>query len=126
MDAMKRIIAVMLTVVLTAAIALTACSQSDPVIGFWVINHVTAGDVEMNAKDAESIGLTAIGTVKLQKSGNCEIELLGEKSEGTWEQAEDGTITIKYGNDLTLSGTVDDKGVMTLEDPQGTEYSLSK
>ena len=53
---MKRIIAVMLTIILTAAIALTACSQSDPVVGFWVINNVTAGDVEMNAKDAESIG----------------------------------------------------------------------
>ena len=123
---MKRIITVILTVVLIAAIALTACSKADNVVGFWVINTVTAGDVEMDSKDAESIGLTAIGTVKLQKSGKCELELLGEASEGTWEQAEDGTITIKYGNDLTLSGTVDDKGVMTLEDPQGTEYSLSK
>jgi len=123
---MKRILALMLTVVLTAAIAMTACSQASPVVGFWVINNVKAGDVVMDAKDAESIGLTAIGTVKLQKSGKCELELLGEASEGTWEQAKDGTITIKYGNDLTLTGSIDDKGIMTLEDPQGTEYSLSK
>ena len=123
---MKRILALMLTVVLTAAIAMTACSQASPVVGFWVINNVKAGDVMMDAKDAESIGLTAIGTVKLQKSGKCELDLLGEESKGTWKQADDGTITIKYGDDLTLSGTVDDKGIMTLKDPQGTEYSLSK
>lgn len=80
----------------------------------------------MSGQDAESIGLSAIGTIKLQKSGKCEVNLLGEEATGTWEQAKDGTITISYGDSLSLSGTIDDKGVMTLSDPQGAEYKLSK
>ena len=80
----------------------------------------------MNEQDAQSIGLNAVGTIKLQKSGNCEVNLLGEESEGTWEKADDGTITVKYGEDLTLTGSIDDEGVMTLLDPQGAEYVLTK
>ena len=123
---MRKRLSLLLVISLIAVITICACSVSDSVVGFWVIQKITAGDIVMEEDDAQSLGLTSIGTIKLQKSGNCEVDLLGEKSEGTWEQAEDGTITIKYGNDMTLSGTIDDKGIMTLDDPQGTEYSLSK
>ena len=77
-------------------------------------------------QDAQSLGLTSIGTIKLQKSGKCELDLLGEKSEGTWKQAKDGKIEIQYGDDLKLTGSVDDEGIMTLQDPQGAEYKLKK
>ena len=119
----SKILVLMLTVCMTMG-ALTSCGSGP--VGFWKVDEVTAGDVVMTDDDAGSIGLNAIGTVKLQKSGNCEVTMLGEESAGTWEQAEDGTITINYGDGFTLTGTIDEEGVMTLSDLQGSEYKLSK
>ncbi len=119
------IITIILTITLAGALVFTACS-SNPAVGFWIVDKVTAGEVVMNEQDAQSIGLNAVGTIKLQKSGNCEVNLLGEESEGTWVQADDGTITVTYGEDLTLTGSINDEGVMTLRDPQGSEYELTK
>ena len=123
----KTTAAIILILIMAACsvFAFTACTGKGPV-GFWIVDKVTAGDVVMSGKDAESIGLNAVGTVKLQKSGKCERNMLGEESQGTWEQAEDGTLTITYGEKQTLTGSIDDKGVMTLTDPQGAEYILSK
>lgn len=117
--------ALILAFTLAGTLIFTSCSEN-PAIGFWIVQKVTAGDVVMNEKDAQSIGLNAVGTIKLQKSGNCVVNLLGEEAEGKWTQAEDGTITVSYGDDLVLSGSIDDQGVMTLLDPQGAEYILSK
>jgi type IV secretory pathway protease TraF len=127
MKIIKRITAIALILMTAAAIMVvfTACSD-DSAVGFWIVQKVTAGDVVMNEQDAESIGLNAVGTIKLQKSGNCEINLLGEEATGKWEKAKDGTITINYGDKQSLSGSIDDKGVMTLTDPQGAEYILAK
>ena len=120
------IIAVMLILVGSAAVLFTACSNDNPAIGFWIVDKVTAGEVVMNETDAKSIGLNAVGTIKLQKSGNCEVVLLGEEAEGKWKQASDGTITITYGDNQTLTGSIDKDEVMTLLDPQGSEYILTK
>ena len=127
MKTIKRITAIALILMTAAAIMVvfTACSD-DSAVGFWIVQKVTAGDVVMNEQDAESIGLNAVGTIKLQKSGGCELNLLGEESEGTWEKAKDGTITIKYGEDQALTGSIDDEGIMTLKDAQGAEYTLAK
>lgn len=121
----KALIALILITVMATALALSSCS-GDPAIGFWIVDKVTAGEVEMNSEDAKSIGLNAVGTVKLQKSGNCVVNLLGEESEGKWQKDADGTITITYGGDQKLTGSIDDEGIMTLTDPQGAEYVLSK
>jgi hypothetical protein len=127
MKAIKRITAIALILMTAAAtmVVFTACSD-DPAVGFWIVQKVTAGDVVMNEQDAESIGLNAVGTIKLQKSGNCELNLLGEETTGKWKKAKDGKITINYGDKQTLSGSIDDSGVMTLTDPQGAEYILAK
>ena len=121
--AISKILILVLSLCMTMGI-LTSCGSGP--VGFWKVDEVTAGDVVMTDDDASSIGLNAIGTVKLQKSGSCEVTMLGEESEGTWEQAEDGTITISYGEGLSLTGTIDEEGVMTLSDQQGSEYKLSK
>jgi hypothetical protein len=127
MKAIKRITAIALILMTAAATMLvfTACSD-DAAVGFWIVQKVTAGDVVMNEKDAESIGLNAVGTIKLQKSGNCELNLLGEEATGKWEKAKDGTITINYGDKQSLTGSINNKGIMTLTDPQGAEYILAK
>ena len=106
-------------------IVLAGCSDDGPV-GFWQIDEVKAGEVVMTQEDAESVGMATIGSIKLQKSGNCVVVLLGEESEGTWEQDEDGTITVKYGTGDVLSGSFDEDGNLHLEDDQETEYTLSK
>ena len=127
MKLVKRITAIAL-ILMTAAAAMvvfTACSD-DTAVGFWIVQKVAAGDVVMNEQDAQSIGLNAVGTVKLQKSGKCELNLLGEESKGKWEKAKDGTLTIKCGDRQTLTGSISKKGIMKLTDPQGAEYILAK
>lgn len=120
---MKRFIAaIMMTVML---FALAGCSDDGPV-GYWIIDEVHAGEVVMTQTDAESVGMAKIGAVKLQKSGNCVVELLGDEFEGTWTQAEDGALTVNYGDGDVLEGSIGEDEIMTLTDPQGTEYKLSK
>ena len=96
MKAIKKITAVALILMTAAAtmVVFTACSD-DSAVGFWIVQKVTAGEVVMNEQDAESIGLNAVGTIKLQKSGTCELNLLGEETKGKWGKAKDGTITIR-------------------------------
>ena len=114
------------TLIMTCMVFVLAACESGPV-GFWKIDKVTAGDVIMTQEDASSLGLSTVGSVKLQKSGACVVDFLGEELEGTWTQAEDGTITITYGTEgLILSGAIDEEGVMLLRDEQGSEYLLSK
>lgn len=122
-NVISRLLILMLTACLTMGM-LTSCGSGP--VGFWQVDEVTAGDVVMTKDDASSIGLNAIGTVKLQKSGKCVVTMLGEESEGTWEQAEAGTITINYGDGFTLTGTIDEEGEMHLSDLQGSDYKLSK
>ena len=105
--------------------ALAGCSSTP--VGYWQIEKVVAGDVVMTQEDASSIGLSAVGAIKLQKSGNCVVELLGDESEGTWTQDENGEITVTYGDEnLVLKGSIDEEGVMKLTDDQGQEYILQK
>ena len=123
---MNKKILSLLALMLCAVMTLTACGSHDSAVGFWIIQKVTAEDVVMSEEDAKSFGLTAVGSLKLQKSGICQLNLLGEEYSDTWKRAGDGTITVKIDEEMTLTGSVDDDGVMQLTDPQGTEYILSK
>ena len=120
------ILTVMLLVVVlvSGALMLTACGNG--VVGYWQITEVTAGDVVMTNEDANTLGLATVGAIKLQKSGKCVVTLLGEETEGIWTQTEDGALTVNYGDDMVLSGSINDEGVMVLTDTQGSEYKLEK
>lgn len=121
----RRINVTILALILCAAtLMLTACGNGP--VGFWQVEQITAGDVVMTKDDAQSLGLATVGSVKLQKSGNCEVVLIGEESTGTWQQAEDGTITVDCGETLVLTGSIQDDGYMVLTDAQGSEYRLKK
>ena len=52
--------------------------------------------------------------------------LAAEEYAGVYASDGFGTITISYGDKQTLTGSINDKGVMTLNDPQGAEYVLKK
>lgn len=120
---MKRLFT---TVIITCMMLLMVGCGSGPV-GYWQIEQVTAGELVMTQEDASSFGMATVGAIKLQKSGACVVKLLGDEFEGTWEEDSDGTITVTYGDDnLVLTGSIDEEGVMTLTDDQGQEYLLKK
>ena len=122
---MKKTVTLILTLVI-ASLGLAACGNTDPAIGYWVVDHAVAGEVVMTAEDAQSIGLPAVGTVKLQKSGNCEVVLIGDEHTGTWKHNDNGDIEVKCSDGLVLTGEIDEEGTLILKDLQGSEYRLKK
>ena len=100
--------------------ALTACGG---VLGKWRIQEVIAGDITMTQEDVTEMGMDA-GFVKLNKSGSCVVNILGDEYEGTWEGTEEA-LTINYGEGFSATASVTD-GQMTMIDSQGAEYTLSK
>jgi hypothetical protein len=55
------------------------------------------------------------------------IDIMGAETEGTWYQTSDGTIEINANDgSMTMSGAINEDGVMTLTDNAGAEYKLSK
>jgi predicted small lipoprotein YifL len=118
-----------LTTIIISCMMLALAGCGGGPVGYWMIDKVVAGDVTMTQEDASSIGMATVGAIKLQKSGNCVVELLGNEYEGTWTQDDDGTLTVTYKydtEDLVLTGSIDDEGIMVLKDDQGQEYYLSK
>lgn len=113
-------------VVLALCMLFTFVGCGSGPVGYWKIETIEAGEVTMGIDDAKSIGLSMVGAVKLQKSGKCVVTLLGEESNGTWEQADDGTITVNAENDAVYTGSIGEDKVMTLTDVQGVKYTLKK
>ena len=118
----NRITAAVITA-LVMMMALTSCSGP---VGYWTIDEITTGDVVMTQDDAKALGFGTPGSFKLNKSGSCVVELLGDKYEGTWKEDKDGEITLEYGEGLSATATIDDDNVMTVTDNQGTVYKTSK
>jgi len=117
------IVAVMLTMLL----ALTACSEESKYIGKWNITKINAGDgFEMNLDDLAEYGIDNAGYIRLNKSGSAVINLLGDEFEGKWKYNEkDKNVTITYGKDQTGTATRKDK-TMTFIDSTQTQYELKK
>ena len=120
------ILLAILAVVIYFAAVLLSVKNSDSPVGYWVIKEGTSGGVTMTEEDAEAIGLNEIGSVRLDESGKCEVNILGEESSGTWTSDDDGTITISYGEEKTLTATIDDEGIMTAQGENQLEYTLEK
>lgn len=110
-----------IAIVLVLMISLTACST---LLGKWRILEISAGDITMKSEEIDNLGLDA-GFVKINKSGSCVVNLLGDEYEGSWTQSDDGTITFSYGDSMTGTATVED-GTMTMTDAQGSVYMLEK
>ena len=107
-----------------AAMVISTKTSTSPV-GYWVITEGTSGSVTMTKDDAEALGLNEVGSIRLDKSGTCEIVILDEEYTGNWESDEEGNITISYGEEKTLTATIDDEGKMTAQD-ELVEYTLEK
>lgn len=120
------ILIAILAVVVYFAVLLISIKNSDSPVGYWVIKEGSSGGVTMTEEDAEAIGLNEVGSIRLDESGECKVTILGEESSGTWTGNDDGTITISYGEDKTLTATIDDEGVMTAQGENQMEYTLEK
>lgn len=114
----KRLL--VLALIAMMVVTCTACTQ----LGKWVITEVSAGDVVMSEEDISDMGLDA-GFIKLNKSGSCVVNLLGDEYDGTWQEDENGAITLVYGDEMSGTASIDGK-VMTFKDAQGAEYKLKK
>lgn len=117
------IIAMMLSVMLV----FTACSDRTKMLGRWNVTKITAGDLVMEADELEELGLTSAGFLKLNKSGSCVVNLLGDEYEGTWEFNEsDGTATVTYDDGSKQGSAVRKDKVITFTDAEGNEYEMQK
>ena len=123
---MIAILLVLLAVAVYFAVVLISVKHSDSPVGYWVIKESSASGVVMKDEDAEAIGLSEIGSVKLNEDGKCEVVILGEDSKGTWTSDDDGNITISYDGDKTLTATINDEGIMTAQGENQMEYTLEK
>lgn len=112
-----------ITLLFLMILTMTGCKGS---VGYWQIQEITAGNITMTQKDVSEMGLDRAGSLKLQKSGKCVVNILGDEMEGQWTEAEDGTISIVYGDDQKGSAVIAEDGIMTFTDSQGTEYKLEK
>jgi hypothetical protein len=119
---MKKVLTAV--IVICMIVSLAGCAKGP--VGYWKVTKIVAGDVVMSEEDAGTLGLTMLGSVKLQKSGKCEVVLLGEESEGEWTQDDDGTIKVTWGTNKEMSGKIMDAGNMKLQDTQGSVYTLEK
>lgn len=115
-----------IAVIAAAVIFAFVSKHSKAPEGYWTIKSIDAGKIVMEQEDAEAIGLSKLGSIKLNKSGECIVTLMEEEYECTWTQAEDGTITIPYTNEAVLTATIDENGVMTAIDQTKVKYTLEK
>ena len=120
----------LLTLLLVGIMIFTLASCDMAILGKWRITQVTAGDVKMTQEEIVEMGLEG-GYIKLNKSGSCKINLIGDEYDGTWTATGEGavpenTIQINYGEGLSGVATFDENKEMKFTDSQGAEYILEK
>ena len=118
----KKLLSIVLVGVMV--LAMTSCSGELKTLGKWRIIEVTAGDITMTQQDVDDMGIDA-GYIKINRSGSCEIDILGDSYDGSWVYAEDGSLDITISEDLTANAVIED-GTMTMTDSQGSVYMLQK
>lgn len=125
----KKILAVFLLIVI--CFSFTACNPSLKLLGKWKVVEVETGKVDMDKNDVKDMGGLDLGFIKINKSGKCKIDFLGDEYDGTWtgsgtDKLDSNTkISFKYGDNITSTGTFDGD-MLIVKDSQGAEYRLEK
>lgn len=119
-----------LTILVVGMMLFSLASCDISLLGKWTITEVTAGDVVMSQDDIVEMGIDA-GYIILNRSGSCEINLLGDEYEGTWTASEEGAtagnkIKITYGDEQKGKAELKSEKEMVFKDSQGAEYLLVK
>lgn len=119
----KKLLVISMAIIMM--LAMTACSEKTALLGKWHITNVTAGNMQIDSSEMQDLGLSSTGYIKINKSGSCIVDLLGDEYEGTWEMNDDGEITIEYGKD-EVGHAKKDGDVLNFTDSQGNLYELQK
>lgn len=107
-------------------IMLSSCSEQLELLGKWRIVKINAGEMILEETDLTDAGITDPGFIKLNRSGSCVVNLLGDEAEGTWKESGEDTLTIKYGKKKGKA-TIDlDENLMQFKDAEGNSYRLRK
>ncbi len=115
-----------IAMILSMMFVFTACSDRTKMIGRWNVTEVKAGTLVMEEDEIEALGLVSAGFLKLNKSGSCVVNLLGDEYEGTWEFNDSNkTATITY-NDGKQGIAVRNDKTITFTDADGNEYEMQK
>ena len=108
----------LITILMIMVFTLSACAGP---VGYYRLRTVSSGTITMTEEDARALQLDP-GSVKLCKSGRCELDLLGEKLVGTWKIKDDKLIVESKGK--TFKGKIKNDTVV-LKDEAGTKYKFS-
>ena len=130
----NKLLRAALGVIMIAILAIFACvvwmgisaKNSDSPVGVWEVKKISAYGNVMTAEDAENMGLDGIGYIRMNNNGSCSVKILDLEGEGTWSQAEDGSVTIDYGSGQPFVARINDEGIMTITDEVSVEYKLEK
>lgn len=123
MKVFKKLLVITMTALML--LSLTACSPELKMVGRWNIVSVDTGDMTIEAGEFEEYGLKDPGYVRLNKSGSCILNLLGDEYEGEWELDNNGEVDVIY-SDKMKGHAVRDGKKMTFVDGNGNEYKLEK
>lgn len=75
--------------------------------------------------EIEEMGLVEGGHIKLNKSGSCIVNILGDEFEGEWKVDDNGVATITYDKDKEGTAKLDGE-VLLFTDAEGNDYKLEK
>lgn len=123
MKSAKRILA--LALVLAMVLSFCACSAKTKMIGRWNIQTIEVGDMVIDDNEIEEMGLVEGGHIKLNKSGSCIVNILGDEFEGKWKVDDNGVATITYDKDKEGTAKLDGE-VLLFTDAEGNDYKLEK
>lgn len=124
----KKLFVVFLLIVIGCSF--TACTPSLKILGKWNITEYELGNVKMDKNDAEDMG-SDLGFIKINKSGSCVVNFLGDEYEGKWTGTGTDNITantnleITYGDNQTATASFEGD-TMIVTDSQDGKYSLEK
>ena len=107
--AVAVILIVVLLVSLLGGKSDLAAAASDPNLGIYNAVRAEMWGAEMTVSDFWEAGFS----IELREKGKCSMEIDGNKGNGKWTLAQDGTFHVE-GSGIDFTGTLE-RGVMTLE-----------
>lgn len=124
---MKKCSKFLLSLILFSCVLMfSSCSEQLELLGKWRIVKINAGEMILEEEDLSDAGITDPGFVKINRSGSCLVNLLGDEAKGTWTESGEDTLSIKYGKKKGKATIDFDENIMQFTDAEGNSYKLRK
>jgi len=130
--ALRIVLAVLMMLIIAAVVFVVyrifSVKNSLSPVGYWVATKAEYNDVTMTAEDASAMGYNGIGSFSLNKSGSCEVTLMGKDYEGKWKKYKSGMLIINCGKGCRLKAEISDNDGPEMEatDENYVVYTLKK